>query len=69
LIAEAGAPTRPVALSDGQLRMVMVAARPLEPQKRCVLLQRICMARHSPMAMSRRRSDLALVGLIHEPAA
>src|SRR5215831_10620116 len=39
------APARPVGLSDGQLRQVMDAARPLEPEKRTALLERIA-ARH-----------------------
>jgi len=52
----------PVALSDAQLRMVMVAARPLEPEKRSLLLQRIAgkLDLSGPMftdPMSRRRSD------------
>jgi hypothetical protein len=67
------APARPVALSDGQLRMVMVAARPLEPEKRSLLLERIAARLDLNGAFTDNDVEAAirsgLVGLIHEPAA
>ena len=64
---------RPVALSDAQSRMVMTAASPLPPEKRSVLLQRIAGKLALCGAFADRDVEaairLALVGLIHEPAA
>ena len=67
------APAHPVALSDGQLRQVMIAARPLPPEKRSLLLERIA----AKLALCGSSTDrdveaairLALVGLIHESVA
>jgi hypothetical protein len=63
-----------MALSDAQLRAVMVAASPLEPEKRVLLLERVA-ARltHGPAFITDhdvgRAITAALIGLIHEPAA
>jgi len=63
----------PVALSDAQLRMVMVAARPLPPEKRGLLLQRIAgkLALCGPFSDADVEAAItsAMARLIHEPAA
>jgi hypothetical protein len=72
-LVSAPEPARPVGLSDSQLRMVMVVARPLEPEKRSVLLQRIAarLDLNGPVFTDRDLDQAitsALAGLIHEPA-
>jgi hypothetical protein len=65
----------PIALSDCQLRLVMTAGKPLSPDKRGALLQRI--AGHLEQLGYRRVQDadveraitMALQGLVHAPAA
>jgi hypothetical protein len=67
------APTRPVALSDDALRMVMLAARPVEPEKRSLLLERIAARLDLNGAFTDNDVEASigsgLAGLIYEPAA
>jgi len=67
------APSSPLGLSDSQLRLVMVAAGPLPPEKRTLLLERIAAKlNHGPAFFSdgdvEAAITAALSGLVHEPA-